>query len=68
MPERLEDNTNTINHNNEIHMSESIDEVISLSERFGIWITFYIFSQEQYINVARKWVKSMVSRLVILMI
>lgn len=40
----------------EIHPGETSEERISLSERFGLWLSFYPFDQDQYLNIARHWV------------
>jgi predicted AAA+ superfamily ATPase len=42
--------------NNEIHHGEAVEEKISLSGRFGIWVGFHPFSQEQFVEVTRQWV------------
>lgn len=56
LPEYMSDNQNArMDHNNEIHLGEAIEEKISLSERFGIWLTFYSFSQNDYLNIVRNW-------------
>lgn len=41
----------------EIHPGEGIEEKISLSERFGLWISFYPFSQDEYLSVACQWLQ-----------
>ena len=43
----------------EIHPGEGIEEKISLSERFGLWISFYPFSQDEYLSVACQWLHFM---------
>ena len=42
----------------EIHPGEAVEEKISLSERFGIWLSFYPFSQEQYLAIVAYWLRS----------
>ncbi|MFM8690986.1 MAG: ATP-binding protein [Limnohabitans sp.] len=39
----------------EVHPGEGIEEKISLSERFGLWISFYPFSQDEYMAIAAQW-------------
>ena len=39
----------------EIHQSEAVEEKLSLSERFGIWLSFHPFNQEQYLQIAFHW-------------
>ena len=48
--------------NNELHHSEAIEEKISLSERFGIWLSFHPFSQDDYVNIATSHLKKMACR------
>ena len=43
----------------EIHPGEGIEEKISLSERFGLWISFYPFSQDEYWSIAQQWLHFM---------
>jgi len=56
IPEYETDNRGAMLYNNEIHHGEAVEEKISLSGRFGIWVPFHPFTQDQYINVARCWV------------
>jgi predicted AAA+ superfamily ATPase len=39
----------------EIHPGETVEEKISLSERFGLWVPFYPFNQDHYLNVVAHW-------------
>lgn len=58
MPERIDDNLSYRTDNNgEIHPGEVIEEKISLSERFGLWISIYGFNQEQYLAAVEQWLK-----------
>jgi len=59
IPEYESDNRGAMLVNNEIHHGESIEEKISLSGRFGLWVAFHPFSQEQYLCVVRQWVKKL---------
>ena len=43
----------------EVHPGEVIEEKISLSERFGLWISFYPFSQEEYLTITAQWMRSL---------
>ena len=43
----------------EIHHGEAAEEKISLSGRFGIWVSFHPFSQEQYLRVSRQWAEKL---------
>nr|WP_244109638.1 ATP-binding protein [Burkholderia cenocepacia] len=52
MPEQASDNANvTRAENGELHSGDAVEERISLSERFGIWVTFYGFTQDEYLAV-----------------
>lgn len=55
MPESMRDNLDTRHVDGEIHPSETIEEKISLSERFGLWLSFYPFDQAQYLEIVRYW-------------
>ena len=59
IPEYESDNRGAMLVNNEIHHGESVEEKISLSGRFGLWVAFHPFSQEQYLCVVRQWVKKL---------
>ena len=57
MPERMSENTEaTHTDDGEIHPGETTEEKISLSERFGLWLSFYPFGQDEYLASARHWV------------
>ncbi|PSJ18633.1 ATP-binding protein [Nitrosomonas supralitoralis] len=55
VPEFMRDNLDTRHIGEEVHPSEAIEEKISLSERFGLWVSFYPFDQEQYLEIVRYW-------------
>ncbi|ARO88588.1 DUF815 domain-containing protein [Nitrosospira lacus] len=55
MPESMRDNLDTRHIEGEIHPSESVEEKISLSERFGLWLSFYPFDQDEYLDIASQW-------------
>lgn len=55
MPESMQDNRDTRHVGEEIHPSEAIEEKISLSERFGLWVSFYPFDQDQYLEAVSQW-------------
>jgi predicted AAA+ superfamily ATPase len=60
MPERMAENLEAKHtEDGEIHPGETTEEKISLSERFGLWLSFYPFDQEQYLNIARHWVSTL---------
>jgi predicted AAA+ superfamily ATPase len=57
MPEQLRDNLDTRGRGSEgeVHPGEAVEEKVSLSERFGLWISFYPFSQDEYWAIAQQW-------------
>lgn len=57
MPEYFEENLETSRVGEEIHPGEAIEEKISLSERFGLWLSFYPFDQDAYLNIVAHWLK-----------
>ncbi|HTN95262.1 MAG TPA: ATP-binding protein [Gallionella sp.] len=57
MPESMQDNLATKYVGDEIHPGESIEEKISLSERFGLWVSFYPFSQDEYLDIVSHWLR-----------
>ncbi len=58
MPEYFSENLETTRVDGEIHPGEAIEEKISLSERFGLWISFYPFDQDSYLHIVAHWLKS----------
>ena len=57
MPEYFEENLETHRVGEEIHPGEAIEEKISLSERFGLWLSFYPFDQDAYLDIVAHWLK-----------
>ncbi|MFG6448529.1 ATP-binding protein [Roseateles sp. BYS180W] len=58
LPERMQDNLgSTRGSYGEIHPGEAVEEKISLSERFGMWISFYPFSQDEYLAIVSQWLR-----------
>src|SRR6185436_17774805 len=58
MPEYMSENLETRYVGDEIHPGETVEEKISLSERFGLWVTFYPFDQDEYLDIVAHWLKS----------
>lgn len=56
LPEYFHENEETKYVGEEVHFGESIEEKISLSERFGLWISFYPFSQDDYLAAVNSWI------------
>ena len=60
LPEYMAENlTYTHTEDGEVHPGEVVEEKISLSERFGLWVSFYPFSQEEYLTITRQWLSSL---------
>jgi len=55
LPEYMSENLETRHVGDEVHPGESVEEKISLSERFGLWISFYPFSQDDYLVAVHGW-------------
>ena len=56
LPEYMQENlSHSSSHTGEIHPGEGVEEKISLSERFGLWISFYPFSQDEYWSIVQQW-------------
>lgn len=56
LPEYMSENL-TYKHTDdgEVHPGEGVEEKISLSERFGLWVSFYPFSQDEYLQIVAQW-------------
>jgi uncharacterized protein len=58
LPEYMKENLSYQHlENGEVHPGEVIEEKISLSERFGLWISFYPFSQDEYLSIVAQWLR-----------
>jgi predicted AAA+ superfamily ATPase len=55
LPEYFAENLETKHVREEVHPGESVEEKISLSERFGLWISFYPFAQDEYLAAVERW-------------
>ena len=58
MPEYMQENLETKYLGDEIHPGETVEEKISLSERFGLWVSFYPFDQDEYLVIVAHWLKT----------
>jgi len=56
LPEYTSDNEGSEIINNELHYSEGVEEKISLSERFGIWLSFHPYKQNDYLDIVCHWI------------
>ncbi|HEY7903679.1 MAG TPA: ATP-binding protein [Casimicrobiaceae bacterium] len=59
MPEYMSANLETRHIGEEVHPGESVEEKISLSERFGLWISFYPFQQDDYLRAVGEWLAAL---------
>lgn len=60
LPEYMKDNLSySHTDDGEVHPGEVVEEKISLSERFGLWVSFYPFSQEEYLTIVAQWLSSL---------
>src|SRR5450830_1139878 len=60
LPERMSDNMSyKHDENGDLHPGETVEEKISLSERFGLWLTFYPFKQDDYLTIVGHWLSSL---------
>ncbi len=61
LPEYMSDNAQSGFVEGELHQSEAVEEKISLSDRFGLWLSFYPFKQNAYLDVVRHWLGRLAS-------
>ena len=60
LPEYMAENlTYTHTVDGEVHPGEVVEEKISLSERFGLWVSFYPFNQEEYLQIVAQWLSAL---------
>ena len=58
LPETMQENLSYRHtEDGEVHPGEAVEEKISLSERFGLWVSFYPFSQDEYLAVVAQWLR-----------
>ena len=59
LPEYMAENLSyTHTEDGEVHPGEVVEEKISLSERFGLWVSFYPFTQDEYLTIVAQWLRS----------
>jgi uncharacterized protein len=59
LPEYMKENLSyTHTADGEVHPGEVVEEKISLSERFGLWVSFYPFTQDEYLCIVDQWLFS----------
>jgi len=59
IPEYLSDNSGARNEATEIHHTEVVEEKVSLSDRFGLWVSFYPINQPMYLDIVRHWLQQL---------
>lgn len=60
LPEYMKDNLSyTHQPDGEVHPGEVVEEKISLSERFGLWVSFYPFTQDEYLAIVAQWLRNL---------
>jgi predicted AAA+ superfamily ATPase len=58
LPEHISDNASyTYADDGDLHPGETVEEKISLSERFGLWVSFYPFKQDDYLEIVAHWLR-----------
>lgn len=62
LPEYLRENQDARIVEGELHHGEAVEEKISLSERFGLWLSFYPFSQDDYLAIVGYWLEQLGAR------
>jgi predicted AAA+ superfamily ATPase len=59
LPEYMKENLSyTHTDDGEVHPGEVVEEKISLSDRFGLWVSFYPFTQDEYLSIVAQWLSS----------
>ena len=59
MPEYMSENLQSKMVDGELHLNETIEEKISLSERFGLWLAFHPFNQDEYLKIVDHWISKL---------
>ena len=60
LPEFMAENLSyTHTESGEVHPGEGVEEKISLSERFGLWVSFYPFTQDEYLTIVAQWLQAL---------
>ena len=62
MPESMQENRDSRMVAGELHLDEAIEEKISLSERFGLWLAFHPFTQDQYLQIVDYWIAQLAGK------
>ncbi len=59
LPESMQDNLQARHVEGELHPGEAVDEKVALSDRFGLWLSFYPFNQDTYLAIVDHWLQAM---------
>lgn len=62
LPESMRENLDVRYEEGELRPGDSMEEKVSLSDRFGLWLSFYPFGQEEYLAIAQYWVEALGGR------
>ncbi|MBJ9978256.1 ATP-binding protein [Pseudomonas sp. S75] len=62
VPEKESDNENWQRVDGELHPSEAVEDKIALSDRFGLWLSFYPFTQAHFLDVVEHWIGQLAAR------
>ena len=57
LPEFMAENLETQHLGGEIRQGDTVEEKTSLSDRFGMWLSFYSFDQKEYLTIAAQWLR-----------
>ncbi len=57
MPQSMKENLDVSYEDGELRPGDAIEEKVSLSDRFGLWLSFYPFSQDEYLAAAEYWIR-----------
>ncbi|WP_312267364.1 ATP-binding protein [Neisseria sp.] len=57
MPEYMDENLAVTGERGEVHPKEAVEEKVSLSDRFGLWLSFYPFDQNDYLKAVENWLE-----------
>ena len=59
MPEMMADNLAVKHADGEVRPNETLDEKVALAERFGLWLSFYPFDQDEYLAICQGWLATL---------